>query len=110
MDKTIILNKEDINNSLHSNLWDSFLETLGISSDRTEICLELSSFDEEYLKRENRIKVKDRVSLASNTSLVCGIVTEKDGYTSFVEWDDNLYYGRFITEGWYEDNELEKVD
>jgi hypothetical protein len=48
--RTIIVNKEDINNRDHPNLWYSFLETLGIDEDAREICLCLSSLDEN--KRE----------------------------------------------------------
>lgn len=43
--KTIILNKEDVNNPLHPNLWESFLETLGVEIEAEEVCLELSSLD-----------------------------------------------------------------
>ncbi len=44
-DKTIIMNKEDINNPLHPNLWNDWLETLGVDYEATEVCLELSSLD-----------------------------------------------------------------
>jgi len=43
---TIILNKEDVNNPLHPNLWESFCETLGISTEANKISLSLSPFDE----------------------------------------------------------------
>lgn len=43
--KTIIMNKEDINNPLHPYLWEKWLETLGVEEDATEVCLELSSLD-----------------------------------------------------------------
>lgn len=43
---TIIVNKEDINNPLHPNLWEYWLETLGVDADATEVCLNLSSLDE----------------------------------------------------------------
>jgi len=43
---TIIMNKEDVNSEIHPNLWYHWLETLGVDSDATEVCLELSSMDE----------------------------------------------------------------
>ena len=43
---TIILNKEDVNNPIHPHLWYHWLETLGVDSDATEVCLNLSFFDE----------------------------------------------------------------
>ena len=43
--KTIILNEEDVNNPLHPNLWYSFLETLGVDENATEVCLKLSELD-----------------------------------------------------------------
>jgi len=43
---TIILNQEDVKNPLHPYLWSGFLETLGVSPDSTEVCLQLSSMDE----------------------------------------------------------------
>jgi len=43
---TIILNKEDVNNSLHPDLWYSWLDTLGVDSEATEVCLTLSHLDE----------------------------------------------------------------
>jgi len=43
---TIIMNKEDVNNPLHPNLWYEWLETLGVNQDATEVCLNLSSLDE----------------------------------------------------------------
>lgn len=43
---TIIMNKEDVNNPLHPNLWGSWLETLGVDPEATEVCLELSALDE----------------------------------------------------------------
>jgi len=44
--KTIIMNREDVNNPLHPNLWYEWLETLGVDSDATEVCLDLSKLDE----------------------------------------------------------------
>jgi hypothetical protein len=44
--KTIIMNKEDVNNPIHPNLWNDWLETLGVDSEATEVCLELSTLDE----------------------------------------------------------------
>ena len=46
MNKTIILNREDVNNPLHPNLWDSFLQTLGIDPEATEVWLEVHPFDD----------------------------------------------------------------
>ena len=43
---TIILNKEDVRNPLHPHLWEGFLETLGVDPDSAEVCLQLSSMDE----------------------------------------------------------------
>ena len=43
---TIIVNKEDVNNPIHPYLWDYWLETLGVDSEATEVCLVLSSLDE----------------------------------------------------------------
>ena len=43
---TIILNREDVNNPLHPNLFDNFLETLGVDPDASEVCLNLSHLDE----------------------------------------------------------------
>ena len=44
--RTIILNKEDINNPNHPNLWSSWLEILGIDPEATEVCLGLSPLDD----------------------------------------------------------------
>ncbi len=43
---TIIVNKEDINNPLHPDLWYHWLETMGIDKDATEVCLVKSPLDE----------------------------------------------------------------
>jgi len=43
--RTIIINKEDVNNPLHPNLWSSWLETLGVEPKASEVCLNLSSLD-----------------------------------------------------------------
>jgi len=43
---TIIMNREDVNNPLHPNLYDYWLETLGISPESNEVCLQLSPLDE----------------------------------------------------------------
>ena len=43
--KTIIMNKEDVNNPLHPHLWESWLDTLGVYTDSTEVCLNISSLD-----------------------------------------------------------------
>jgi len=42
---TIIVNKEDVNNPLHPNLWHDFLITLSIDPDATEVCLIRSPLD-----------------------------------------------------------------
>lgn len=44
--ETIILNREDVSNPLHPHLFDSFLETLGVDPSANEVCLNLSSLDE----------------------------------------------------------------
>ena len=44
--KTIIMNREDVSNPLHPNLWYDWLDDLGIDPNATEVCLELSSLDE----------------------------------------------------------------
>lgn len=44
--ETIILNREDVNSELHSHLFDSFLDTLNLAPDVTEICLQLSLMDD----------------------------------------------------------------
>ncbi len=43
---TIIMNKEDVKNPLHPDLWESWLETLGVDPEATEVELCLSSQDE----------------------------------------------------------------
>jgi len=43
--RTIILNREDVNNPLHPNLFDNWLETLNIDPEAEEVCLQLSSLD-----------------------------------------------------------------
>ena len=49
---TIIMNKEDVNNPLHPDLWYHWLETLGVDSEATEVCLVLSSLDENKKAQE----------------------------------------------------------
>ena len=44
--RTIILNREDVNNPLHPNLFDSSLDTLGVDGDATEVCLRLFELDD----------------------------------------------------------------
>jgi len=44
--RTIILNREDVNNPLHPNLFNYFLTTLGVDPQADEVCLELSSIDD----------------------------------------------------------------
>ena len=43
---TIIMNREDINNPLHPNLFDNWLETLGVDPDADFVCLRLSPMDD----------------------------------------------------------------
>ncbi len=43
--RTIIMNKEDVNNPLHPHLWDRWLETLGVDPEATEVCLVRSPLD-----------------------------------------------------------------
>jgi hypothetical protein len=43
---TIIMNREDINNPLHPNLFQSWLETMGVDPEANEVCLRLSPLDE----------------------------------------------------------------
>ena len=50
--RTIIINKEDVNNPLHPDLWHRWLETLGIDPQSTEVCLNLSSLDENKMVKE----------------------------------------------------------
>ena len=113
MNKTIILNREDVNNPLHPNLWEDFMETLGLSPDTTEVCLDKSKLDENKVIRDEKFSINDTVSLSNNTSLVCGTVKSinhnGEQNTYFVEWDDVLYSGGSITENWYEEDWLEKV-
>ena len=45
VNSTIILNREDVNNPLHLDLYDSILETLGVDPEASEICLNLSHLD-----------------------------------------------------------------
>lgn len=51
-DTTIIMNKEDVNNPLHPDLWYRWLETLGVDSEATEVCLTLSSMDDNKKVQE----------------------------------------------------------
>lgn len=46
MNTTIILNKEDVNNPLHPNLYAQWLEQFNIDPDATGVCLKLSPLDE----------------------------------------------------------------
>ena len=46
MAKTIILNRNDVNNPLHPHLFDTWLEDLGIDPDAEDITLCLSSSDD----------------------------------------------------------------
>lgn len=49
---TIIVNKEDINNPLHPQLWGNWLDTLGIDSEATEVCLVISPLDDNKKLQE----------------------------------------------------------
>lgn len=44
--QTIIMNREDVNNPLHPHLWESWLDTLGVDAEATEVCLQLSPLDD----------------------------------------------------------------
>jgi len=54
--RTIILNREDVNNPLHPNLFDSFLDTLGVDPNATEVCLDLSKLDDNK-RTDNTLSV-----------------------------------------------------
>lgn len=49
---TIIMNKEDVNNPLFPDLWYSWLDTLGVDPEATEVCLTLSSLDDNKKVQE----------------------------------------------------------
>lgn len=49
---TIILNKEDVNNPIHPDLWYHFLEALGLDLEAKEVCLALSSMDDNKKVQE----------------------------------------------------------
>ena len=49
---TIIVNKEDINNPLHPNLWYGMLETLGVDSEAEEVSLNLSPLDDNKKRKD----------------------------------------------------------
>ena len=72
--KTIIVNKEDVKNPLHPGLWESFLETLGIDPNATEVCLDLSPLDEnqKILNAEDKVQrvkefLKEKTKLFGNS-------------------------------------------
>jgi len=68
--ETVILNKEDINNPLHPGLWYSILETMGIDSEATEVCIELSSLDHnKKLPDPNRQIFIDELVKLCNVSI-----------------------------------------
>ena len=48
----IIMNKEDVNNPLHPDLWDRWLETLGVDPEATEVSLSLSPLDDNKKVQE----------------------------------------------------------
>ena len=52
--KTFILDKDDVNSSIHPYLWYNLLETFNVDEDATEICIELSSLDENKKIAPNR--------------------------------------------------------
>jgi hypothetical protein len=64
---------------------------------------------------ETELVVKDRVTLANRTTIVCGTI-EGVGFTGtgkrqvFVQWDDVIEEGSNTTANWYEEGELVKVD
>ena len=44
--RTIIMNKEDVDNPLHPNLWESWMDTFNLDPENTtEVCLQLSPLD-----------------------------------------------------------------
>jgi len=45
MARTAILYKEDINNPLHSYLWESILEILGVDPEAEQIEVQMSALD-----------------------------------------------------------------
>jgi len=110
MNTTIILNREDVNNPLHPNLWEDFMDTLGLDHETTEVCLEKSKHDDNKVIKTKKFKVGDCVTLSNNTTLVCGTITAIDfngeQNTYYVEWDDVLHYGGSITENWYDEDDL----
>jgi len=61
MSKTIILNKEDINTPLHPNLWYEFLNDLGVDKEAGEICLCLSSLDDNKKEPEELEEVEEKI-------------------------------------------------
>lgn len=52
--KTFILDKDDVNNANHLYLWYDILEIFDVNQDATEICIELSSLDENRKVAPNR--------------------------------------------------------
>jgi len=114
MNTTIILNREDVNNPLHPNLWEDFMETLGLDPETTEVCLDKSKHDDNKIIKTEIFKNEDRVTLSNNTTIVCGVITSigftdgnKNSY--YVEWDDVVYSGREIIRNWYDEGELVKI-
>jgi len=53
VNRTFILNKEDINNPLHPNLWESLLEMIGVVPGATEVCIELLKLDHNQKRNNN---------------------------------------------------------
>jgi len=52
LDSTFILNKEDVNNPLYPNLWESLLETIGVVPGATEVYVERSELDHNKTIKE----------------------------------------------------------
>ena len=115
MNTTIILNREDVNNPLHPNLWEDFMDTLGLDHETTEVCLDRSKLDDNKVIPEYQFKINNRVTLANNTTIVCGTV-RSNGVDSigdkqcYVEWDDVLWNGcRQDTMIWHNEDELVQI-
>ena len=71
---TIILNREDVNNPLHPHLYESWLDTLGVNPEATEVCLQLSPLDEnkKILSEAEKLEkidgyVKEKMKLFGNS-------------------------------------------
>lgn len=84
VNRTIIINRDDINNPLHPNLWESFCDTLGISTDSDEVCLTRSHLD------DNASVSSDKKEVADYKTKKCNGVCPKCGCDD-IEWDDTEF-------------------